>query len=40
MTRGHPDLHISMTFQDLGLIPGLSRPGNVTYKFHDFTGTV
>jgi len=25
-----------MTFQELGLIPSLSRPGNVTFKFQDF----
>ena len=35
-----PTVRISMTFQDPGLIPGLSRHGNVTFKFQDFPGSV
>ena len=31
---------LSKTFHDLGLIPGLSRPGNVLSKFQDYPGSV
>jgi len=30
----------SMSFQDLNLIPRLSRPGKFDPKFHDFPGSV
>jgi len=30
----------SMSFQDLGLIPGLSRPGKCDFKFQDSPGSV